>query len=39
MENIRARLAGVYDLEASLTESKIDGEHQVRLVIPHPWWE
>ncbi|PVV17126.1 MAG: histidine kinase [gamma proteobacterium symbiont of Ctena orbiculata] len=39
VENIRARLAGVYDLEASLTESNIDGEHQVRLVIPHPWWE
>jgi two-component system sensor histidine kinase AlgZ len=39
MENIRARLAGVYDLEASLTESNIDGEHQVRVVIPHPWWE
>jgi two-component system sensor histidine kinase AlgZ len=38
MENIRARLAGVYDLEASLTESNIDEEYQVRLVIPHPWW-
>ncbi|MES9991827.1 MAG: histidine kinase [Candidatus Thiodiazotropha sp.] len=39
MANIRARLAGVYDVEASLTESNIDGDHQVRLVIPHPWWE
>jgi two-component system sensor histidine kinase AlgZ len=39
MENIRSRLAGIYDVEASLTESNIDGEHQVRLVIPHPWWE
>jgi two-component system sensor histidine kinase AlgZ len=38
MENIRARLAGVYDLEASLTEAIVDGEFQVRLVIPHPWW-
>ena len=38
MENIRARLAGVYDLEASLTETIVDGEYQVRLVIPHPWW-
>jgi two-component system sensor histidine kinase AlgZ len=38
MENIRARLAGVYDLEASLTEAIVDGEYQVRLVIPHPWW-
>ncbi len=39
LENIRARLSGVYDVEASLTESNIDGEYQVRLVIPHPWWE
>ena len=37
MENIRARLAGVFDMEASLTESHVDGEHQVRLVFPHPW--
>ncbi|MES9942722.1 MAG: sensor histidine kinase [Candidatus Thiodiazotropha sp. 6PLUC2] len=39
MENIRARLAGVFDLEASLTESIVEGEHQVRLVFPHPWWD
>ena len=39
MENIRARLDGVFDLEASLTESNVEGEHQVRLVFPHPWWE
>jgi two-component system sensor histidine kinase AlgZ len=39
LENIRARLAGVYDLEASLSESSIEGEHQVRVAIPHPWWE
>jgi two-component system, LytTR family, sensor histidine kinase AlgZ len=37
MENIRARLLGVFDMEASLTESHVDGEHQVRLVLPHPW--
>ncbi|MCU7806413.1 MAG: histidine kinase [Candidatus Thiodiazotropha sp. (ex Semelilucina semeliformis)] len=37
MDNIRARLAGVFDMEASLTESHVDGEHQVRLVFPHPW--
>ncbi|MCU7907144.1 MAG: sensor histidine kinase [Candidatus Thiodiazotropha sp. (ex Epidulcina cf. delphinae)] len=39
LENIRARLAGVFDMEASLTESNVEGDHQVRLVIPHPWWE
>lgn len=37
MENIRARLVGTFDIEASLTESHVDGEHQVRLVFPHPW--
>jgi two-component system sensor histidine kinase AlgZ len=39
IDNIRARLEGVYDLEASLSESNIDDEHQVRVAIPHPWWE
>ncbi len=37
MENIRARLAGVFEIEGSLTESHVDGEYQVRLVFPHPW--
>jgi two-component system sensor histidine kinase AlgZ len=39
LQNIRARLAGVFDVEASLTESRVEGQHQVRLVFPHPWWE
>jgi two-component system sensor histidine kinase AlgZ len=37
LENIRARLAGIFEMEASLTESHVDGEFQVRLVFPHPW--
>ncbi|MEN8179785.1 MAG: sensor histidine kinase [Pseudomonadota bacterium] len=37
LDNIRQRLSGLYDDEASLSESRIDGEHQVRIVIPHPW--
>jgi two-component system sensor histidine kinase AlgZ len=37
MDNIRARLAGIFEMEASLTESHVDGEYQVRLVFPHPW--
>ena len=37
MENIRERLDGVFDIEASLTESHVDDEFQVRLVFPHPW--
>jgi two-component system sensor histidine kinase AlgZ len=38
IENIRARLAGIFDVEASLNESVVDSEYQVRLVVPHPWW-
>ncbi len=37
LENIRARLEGIFGIEASLSESHVDGEHQVRLVFPHPW--
>jgi two-component system sensor histidine kinase AlgZ len=37
MDNIRARLAGIFEMGASLTESQVDGEYQVRLVFPHPW--
>ena len=37
MDNIRERLDGIFDMEASLTESNVDGEFQVRLVFPHPW--
>ena len=37
IKNIRQRLIGLYDEAACLTESRIDGEHQVRIVIPHPW--
>jgi two-component system sensor histidine kinase AlgZ len=36
LENIRQRLKGLYDEAASLTESRIDGDHQVRIVIPYP---
>jgi two-component system sensor histidine kinase AlgZ len=37
LENIRQRLASLYDGQASLTESRVDEAHQMRLVIPHPW--
>lgn len=37
MDNIRQRLDGLFDEQASLTTSRVDGEYQVRLVIPHPW--
>jgi two-component system sensor histidine kinase AlgZ len=37
LENIRERLEGLFGMQASLTESRVEGDHQVRLVIPHPW--
>ena len=37
LENIRQRLSGLYDDAASLTESRVDGDYQVRIVIPYPW--
>jgi two-component system sensor histidine kinase AlgZ len=37
LENIRERLAGLFGMQASLTESRVEGEHQMRLVVPHPW--
>ena len=37
MENIRQRLEVMFHGQASLTESRVDGEYQVRLVFPHPW--
>ncbi|MDJ0806246.1 MAG: histidine kinase [Gammaproteobacteria bacterium] len=37
MENIRLRFSSLYEEEASLVESRIEGEYQVRIVIPHPW--
>jgi two-component system sensor histidine kinase AlgZ len=39
LENIRERLQGFFDEEASLSVSHVDGEHQVRVVFPHPWKE
>lgn len=37
LDNIRQRLRGFFDEEASLSVSEVDGEHQVRVVFPHPW--
>jgi len=39
LQNIRERLQGFFDEEASLSVSEVDGEHQVRVVFPHPWNE
>ena len=37
LENIRQRLEGLFNGEAHLTMSEIEGDYQVRLVFPHPW--
>lgn len=37
LENIRQRLEGLFGMQASLMEGRVEGEYQVRLVIPHPW--
>ncbi len=37
LENIRQRLGGFFDDQASLSMSEVDGQYQVRVVFPHPW--
>ncbi|OOZ36574.1 sensor histidine kinase [Solemya velesiana gill symbiont] len=39
LENTRQRLEGFFAGEADLTLSKVDGDHQVRVVFPYPWNE
>lgn len=39
LENIKQRLEGLYQEQAGLTHSEIDGDYQVRLFFPHPWNE
>ncbi len=37
LENIRQRLNGFFNNEASLIVAEVDGEYQVRVVFPYPW--
>ncbi len=39
VDNIRQRLQTLFGHHASLEESRVDGQYQVRLVFPHPWIE
>ncbi|MES9874931.1 MAG: histidine kinase [Candidatus Sedimenticola sp. 6PFRAG7] len=39
LENTRQRLGGFFAGDAELTLSKVDGDHQVRVVFPYPWNE
>ncbi len=37
LNNIKQRLEGVYQEQAGLSHSEVDGDYQVRLFFPHPW--
>jgi len=37
LDNIKQRLQGLYDEQAGLTHSEVEGDYQVRLFFPHPW--
>jgi len=39
LDNIKQRLQGLYDEQAGLTHSEVEGDYQVRLFFPHPWTE
>ncbi len=39
LENIKQRLAWLYQEQAGLIHSEIEGDYQVRLFFPHPWNE
>jgi two-component system sensor histidine kinase AlgZ len=39
VDNIRQRLQAIFDQDAGLIASEVDGDHQVRLYFPHPWIE
>jgi two-component system sensor histidine kinase AlgZ len=37
LENIKQRLEGLYQEQAGLSHSEVEGDYQVRLFFPHPW--
>jgi two-component system sensor histidine kinase AlgZ len=37
LDNIRQRLEGLYQEQAGLSNSEVEGDYQVRLFFPHPW--
>jgi two-component system sensor histidine kinase AlgZ len=39
LENIRQRLQAIFEDEAGLNMSMVDGEYQVRIFFPYPWSE
>jgi two-component system sensor histidine kinase AlgZ len=39
LDNIKQRLQGLFDEQAGLTHSEVEGDYQVRLFFPHPWNE
>jgi two-component system sensor histidine kinase AlgZ len=39
LDNIKQRLQGLFDEQAGLSHSEVEGDYQVRLFFPHPWSE
>ncbi len=39
LDNIKQRLQGLYQEQAGLTHSEVEGDYQVRIFFPHPWDE
>jgi len=39
MDNVRQRLAAMYQGRGQVIEARVEGDYQVRLVFPHPWSE
>ncbi len=39
LDNIKQRLQGLFEEQAGLGHSEVEGDYQVRLFFPHPWSE
>jgi two-component system sensor histidine kinase AlgZ len=37
LENVKERMAAMFEGQASVVVSRIEGDYQVRLVFPYPW--
>ena len=37
LDNVKQRMAAMFDGEARVIISRIEGDYQVRLVFPYPW--
>ncbi|HYN79203.1 MAG TPA: sensor histidine kinase, partial [Lamprocystis sp. (in: g-proteobacteria)] len=37
LDNVKQRMAAMFDGDARVIISRIEGDYQVRLVFPYPW--